>query len=337
MTGHRIGVVGIDLISASIAYALQEAKQSLEIIGYDADPAVADLAKVRGAFDAVRREPGPACEGAELVIVAQPLADMERTFAAISSHLDSGAVVTDTARLKSPVLCWADDSLPDHAFFVGGHLVLNPAIVGLEHLQGLGDARADLVEEALYCFTPSPRTPNAAIETCSWLAYTIGANPFFIDAQEHDGLLAGIEGLPGLLTIALLRTTVDTPGWEEMRKFAGRRFATATEAVDEMSTARPSLLLNRENIVHRLDVLIEELTRLRRLLDQGDEDALTKTLAKAAEGRSRWMSQRRQGMWADRSTFDAEDVPSTGKQISRMLLGNLASRLKRTPGESEAE
>lgn len=337
MSTNRIAVVGIDVISASVAFALQERNEPLEIIGYDADPAVADLAKVRGAFDAVRRKPGPACEGAELIIVAQPLAEIENTFTAIAPHLERGAVVTDTAYLKAPVLRWADDLLPKYVSFIGGHLIPNPAIAGLEGLGGLGDARTDLLKEALYCFTPSPRTSSAAIDACSWLAHAVGGNPFFIDAKEHDGLLAGIEGLPGLLTIALLRTTIDTPGWEEMRKFAGRRFATATEAVDEMSTDRPELLLNRENIIHRLDVLIEELLRLRRLLDRGEEEALTDTLAEAAEGRSRWMHQRRKGMWADRSSFDTKDVPNTAQQMGQMLFGNLASRLRRTPDESKED
>ncbi len=337
MSTNRIAFVGIDLISASIAFALQERQETLELVGYDTDPALADLAKVRGAFDIVRRKPGPACDGAELVIVAQPLADIERTFAAISPHLEPGAVVTDTARLKAPVLRWADDLLPDHASFVGGHVIPNPAIVGLESLEGLGDARADLLREALYCFTPAPSTSSAAIDACSWLAYAVEGTPFFIDAREHDGLLAGIDGLPGLLTIALLRTTIDTPGWEEMRKFAGRRFATATEAVDEISISRPSMLMNRENVLHRLDLLIEELARLRRLLDQGDEEALTETLAEAAEGRSQWMNQRRQGMWTDRRTLDTQDASSTAEHVGQMLFGSLFSRLKRTPGESESE
>lgn len=334
MSSNRIGIIGIDLISASIALALRKREEHIELIGYDADPAIADLAKVRGAFDDVRRKPGPACEGAELVIIAQPLADMERTFAAISSHLEDGAVVTDTARLKAPVMRWAEDLLPEHVSFVGGHIVPNPAVVGLRGLEGLDDAEAGLLKEALYCFTASPSASSAAIDICGWLAYAIEANPLFIDVKEHDGLLAGIEGLPDLLTIALLRATVDTPGWKEMQKFAGRRFATATEAVDDISSDHPSLFLNRENVLRRLDALIEELAHLRRLLAQSDEEALQEALAEAAEGRSRWMKQRRRGMWAREGAFDRRDVPGAAQQLGRMIFGNLASRLGRAPDES---
>lgn len=337
MSSNRIAIIGADVVSASIAFALQERQESLELVGYDADPAVADLANVRGVFDDIERKPGTACEGAELVIVAQPLATMESTLAAIAPHLAEGAVVTDTAPLKEPVLRWAANVLPEHASFVGGHLIPNPAVVGLQALEGLDDASADLLREALHCFTPASNTPSAAIDVCSWLADAVGANPFFIDVKEHDGLLAGVEGLPDLLTIALLRATVDTPGWEEMRKFAGRRFASATEAVDELTTRRPSLFLNRKNVLQRLDALIEELTHLRDVLKRGDGEALEQTVSEAAEGRSRWMKERRQGMWTERNTFDTRDVPSAARQMGRMIFGNLASRLKRAPDESSED
>jgi len=337
MSNNRIAMIGIDPISASIAYALHKRDEPIELIGYDADRTVADLAKVRGALDDVRRKPGPACEGAELVIVAQPLAELESTFAAIGPHLEEGAVVTDTARLKGPVLRWAEEILPERAFFVGGHVIPNPAVLGLRTLDGLKDADAELLREALYCFTPSTRTPSAALDLCSWLAYAVDAQPFFIDVMEHDGLLAGVEGLPDLLTIALLRTTIDSPGWQEMKKFAGRGFATSTEAAETIDRRHPSLFLNRENVLGRLDALIEELTHLRGLLAQADEEALTDAVTEAVKGRSRWMRQRAKGMWSVEGTFDSRDVPSAAKQLGRMFFGGLASRLHRDRGESEEE
>jgi prephenate dehydrogenase len=336
MSSDRIAIIGINLISASIAFGLQAHKEPIEVVGYDADRAVADMAKVRGAFDSVTRKPGPACEGAELIIVAEPLADIEKTFAAIAPHLEGGAVVTDTARLKAPVLRWAGDFLPQGVSFVGGHLIPNPAVVGLRSLEGLDDASADLLREALYCFTAAPSASSRAIDLCAWLAYTVGAHPLFMDVTEHDGLQAGVEGLPDLVTIALLRATIDTPGWEEMRKFAGHRFVTATETIDD-ADRHPSLFLNRENLLHRLDGVIEELMHLRNMLSQGDEEALAQAFVDAARGRSRWMRERRKGMWSEDGTFDTRDVSGTAQQIGRMFFGNLTSRLRRAPEESEED
>jgi hypothetical protein len=157
-----------------------------------------------------------------------------------------------------------------------------------------------------------------------------------MDMIEHDGLQAGVEGLPDLLTIALLRATIDTPGWEEMRKFAGRRFVTATEAIDD-TNRRASLFLNRENVLHRLDALIEELTGLRALLSRSEEEALTEVFDDVSQSRARWMRERRKGMWSEEGSFNTRDVSGSAEQIGRLFFGNLASRFRRTPGESEED
>ena len=336
MSTDRVAIIGINLFSASMAFGLKAYKEPVEVIGYDADPAAADMAKVRGAFDSVSRKPGPACEGADLVIVAEPLASIGQAFAAIAPHLERGAVVTDTARLKAPVLRWADDFLPEHVSFIGGHLIPNPAVVGLRPLEGLDDASADLLREALYCFTAAPSSSSGAIDVCAWLAYALGTHPLFMDVTEHDGLQAGVEGLPDLLTIALLRATIDTPGWEEMRKFAGSRFVSVTESIND-TERHPSLFLNRENLLHRLDALMEELMRLRGVLSRGDEEALVEAVTEAAQGRSRWMRERRKGVWSEDGTFDTRSVSGTTEQLGRMFLGNLATRLRRAPSESKDE
>lgn len=337
MKANRVAVIGINIISASVALGLREHKEPIEIVAYDADRAIADLAKARGVFDEVKRKAGPTCEGAYLVIVSERLADIEGTFSEISPHLEAGAIVTDTARLKAPVLRWAEQFLPEDVSFVGGHCILNPAVIGQGSPEGLGDASADLLKDALYCFTPSPLASRAAIETCSWLAHSIGAHPFFLGVDEHDGLQAGVEGLPDLLTIALVRATVDTPGWEEMRKFATYRFAAATEAIEDAVKQHPSVYLNRENIIRRLDTLMEELMYLRTVLAEADEEIFAETAAKAANSRDRWMKERRRGIWSDPDPAGTQDVPGAAQQVGHMLFGNLASRFDRTRGDSEEE
>ena len=153
---------------------------------------------------------------------------------------------------------------------------------------------------------------------------------------EHDGLQAGVEDLPDLLTIALLHATIDTPGWEEMRKFAGSRFVSATEAIGD-AERHPSLFLNRENLLHRLDTLMEELMRLREMLSRGDEEALAEMVTEAARGRSRWMRERRKGIWSEDGTFDTRSVSGAAEQLGRMFFGNLATRRRGGRGESEED
>lgn len=331
MSFNRVAIIGTNCVSLSIALALKAEKEPPEIIGYDAEKLPADLARAQGAFDQVERKPGRACENADLVIVAGPLTAIRETFADISSYLKPDCLVTDLARLKAPVMQWAEELLPDNVIFVGGHLILNPAVVGSDPIEGLDEASDDLLAEALYCFTTPPGTSSAVINALTDLAQMLDAHPFFIDVTEHDGLQSGVEGLPDLLSIALLRATVDTPGWEEMRKFAGHRFATATTIttettdIDERHTAA---FLNREHIVRRLNVLLTELVYLRDMLSKDDAEEVEKAFAEAVKGREIWVGERERGMWAREQSIGSDQIPGLGKQIKGMFLGQRPSQRK---------
>jgi len=334
MDFKQVAIIGANCISVSIALGLKAQKEPPKITGYDAEAVAADLARAQKAFDQVERQPGRACRNADLVIVAVPLPAIRETLVAIAPHLQPGCLVTDTARLKAPVMHWAEELLPESVSFVGGHLVPNPTIVGFDSLEGLDAASADLLKGALYCFTTPYRTSNAVINACARLAEALGACHFFIDVTEHDGLQAGIKELPDLLAIALLRATVDTPGWQEMRKFAGYRLAAATEAADDAHERHTAVFLNRENVLRRLNVLLRELVHLRDLLTQDDAERLENIFVEAAESRARWLEERVQGMWTRERAGYAGNIPAAGEQIKQMLFGNMTTRLKKKADRS---
>jgi len=242
-------------------------------------------------------------------------------------HLKPGCCVTDTANLKAPVTRWAEELLPKNVCFVGGHPILNPVTAGLQSPEELEKvASDDLLKGALYCLT-SPVGPCAeAIDAFVGLAEELEAHPFFIDATEHDGLQSGVEALPDMLAIALLRATVDTPGWQEMRKFAGRHFAVATEAAGDAHEQCAAIFLNRENVLRRLDVLLSELVRLRDLLTHDDAEPLEKAFIAATEGRARWTKERGQGMWGGERATGMDNVPSISEQVGRMFFGDRLAR-----------
>ncbi len=327
MIFKQVAIIGVNCISASIGMKLKEHKSPPEIVGYDREAVAADLARSMGAFDRAERKLSRVCQGADLVIVAEPLAAIRDTFEAIAPHLEPGCLVTDTAPLKAPVMCWAGEMLPETVYFAGGHIVPNPAIAEFDSLESLSEASADLLVEALYFFTTPGDLPNA--DACADLAAALGAHPYFIDATEHDGLHAGVEGLPELLAVALLRATVDAPGWEEMRKLAGRSFAAVVNAADSGDERRTSVFLNRENVLLHLDILLGELVHLRDLLSQDDPEPFEEIVAAVAEGREGWIRERERGMWTKERVFSKEAMPTLGRQFSQMIFGgSLTRRLK---------
>lgn len=333
MRFKRVAIIGANRISVSLALGLKAQTEPPEIIGSDADVALARKAHGMGAFDRQEHRADLACRDVDLVIISTPLSAVRETFTAIAPYLQPGCLVTDTAPLKTPVLRWAAELLPESVSFVGGHVVPNPAIVGFDQSGGLDDADAGLLKNALYCLATSPQTSGAAVNRLVALAVMLEAQPLLMDATEHDGLQAGIEALPDLLAVALLRATVDTPGWREMCKFAALRFAVATHNAADAHERHSDLYLNRENVLLRLDGLLDELSHLRNLLADGDEEALAGTFTAAAEGRERWIAEREQGMWVkELGIADTSRLPSPGDRFLQMLFGSAAGRRNRKSG-----
>jgi prephenate dehydrogenase len=336
MSFSRVAIIGADPISVSLALALKAQPSAPDIVGYDPNPLPAQLAREKGAFDrAERRLERAVPKDADLVIVAVPLAVLRDTLSALASCLPAGCLVIDTARLKAPVMAWAAELLPAAVPFVGAHVLPDPARVGLEPLSSIDDASAGYLKGALLCFTPPAGAAAQVIDRLTELALLLEAQPFFVDVTEHDGLQAGVAELPELLAAALTLSTIDSPGWEEMRKFAGARFASATAPDEDSASARRALFLNRENVALRLNGLLSELIPLRELLTRGDAEALERALATAAEGRAVWLEQTRRGMWGREDGPTMDGVPTSGERIGRLFVGERAfERLRGPKGRS---
>ncbi len=331
---NRVAIIGADCVSVSLGLALKAQQPAPAVVGYDANPLRARIAREMGAFDRIEpRFERVVPREAELVLIALPLAELRAALAELAEHLPAGCLVTDTARLKGPVMEWAATLLPPGVHFAGGHVLLNPATAGLRnpHDMDIEEASASLLKGALYCFTPTPHTPTAVINRLTELAAIAEAQPFFVDVIEHDGLQAGVDELPDLLAVALTLATVDSPGWQEMRKFARARFAAATETDEERGEYRSAIFLNRENLVLRLNGLLTELIRLRELLTQGDAKGLEQAFATAAARRAGWIEETKRGMWGQEGGPSMEDVPTSGEHMARLLVGERAIQRLRGP------
>lgn len=329
---ERVTILGANGTSSSIALGLKAHSEQLSITGFDPDASAATRAHKQGIFDRVVRRLDRSCRNADLVIVSLPLTSIQEAFAAIAPHLQPGCLVTDTAPLKIPVLRWAKELLPNEVSFIGGHLIPNPAIVGFRTLEMVEEPGADLLKGALYYLVPLPGTPQTVIETFTRLAELLSAQPLFIDATEHDGLQAGAEDLPGLLAVALIRSTLGAPGWKEMVKFAGYRLAVATEASDSTIEQSYSVFLNRENVLLHLNAILGELVQLRENIANGNAEGIETAFMGAAEIRAHWFAERERGMWTGERDINLDHAPSAGERLGHLLFGNrLLVRKRRKP------
>lgn len=317
MAKSRITIIGTGLIGGSIGLALKKAKVDAEIVGHDKNSDAARRAQKMGAVDKTDWNLPSSCEGASMIILATPLDGVRESLPAIAPVLAPGVIVTDTATTKAPVMEWAK-ALPEGVHFIGGDPGLSPK---RGSARGIDAATADLFQGATYSLTASTTAASTAIETMTNFVSLLGAKPYYIEASEHDGLMAGVQHLPALLATALGAVTIQSSGWHELGKVAGPDFRTATElAPTDAKTARDQFLAHGGDLLRWIDAVQQSLTELRGMVERGDAAGIEKLVEKLSGERERWLS----GNLGD--TGPAVDMAAATPSLGRLFLGSLADR-----------
>jgi len=269
--------------------ALEKAKKGkgVEIVGFSRRAETVATAKECGAIDLAASDLISAVTDVDLVIIATPVMTTKEILASISEHLSPGCVVTDTGSTKASVMKWAEEYLPPGVSFIGGH-----PMAGKE-TSGLAEASADLFKGCIYCLTPSASATGKAVRAMERLVKSVGGRPFFIEAEAHDNLVAGVSHLPMLLSAAFVTTTTKSRVWPEMAMLAAggyRDFSRLASGGPEMN--RDICFTNRKRIVSWLDRYIEVLKEYRHSVAE-DSAELERMLAQAREAREKWLRGRK--------------------------------------------
>jgi len=255
-----------------------------EVVGYlRRSEAVSDVLKL-GVVDRVEMDLERAVNEAELVIIATPVLAIREVLAHIAYYLSPGCIVTDTGSTKFEVMRWAEDLLPPTVYFVGGHPMAGKEIHGIQA------AEAGLFQGHIYCITPAKKTPPWAVDKVATMVKQLGSEPFFVDAQEHDNLVAGISHLPMLLSATLVSATTKDTSWDKLSKLAASGYRDLTR----LASGNPEMnahicFTNKQAIIHWIDEFTAELTKYRQLVNMGDK-RLEEILGEANRARHEWLN-----------------------------------------------
>jgi prephenate dehydrogenase len=294
----RVTVVGLGVVGRSIGLSLKRGKTKFEIIGHDKDGEAARRAFKAGCVDRTEWNLISACSGADLVVLCIPLSGIADTLKALASDLKPSSVITDTASLKLPVLSWAREALPDTARFVGGHPILSSqSALPVE-------PSADLLSGAVYCLTPATDTPPDALQMVSGLVEAMGALPYYLDAAEHDGLIAALEQVPWFLAAALQVMAGASPARRELMQLSGPGFAAMTQPLDGNVENLVDLCIhNAANLQRWLNALESQLAVLREFVCAQNRDSLLKAFAASSAMRDDWLKKGAEGSTVDYRDF----------------------------------
>ena len=282
----RVAIIGLGLIGGSLGLALKKAEgKNFEITGYVRRPEAASLAMSRGVVDRVETSLDAAVRGAEMVVIATPVLTIREIMSRIADSLSPGCIVTDAASTKAQVIKWAGELLPQTVDFIGGHPMAGREAYGMQA------AEADLFQGCVYCLTPPDGVSPQAVDRLVDMVKRIGATPFFIGAEEHDKLTAGISHLPFIISAALVSSTAREPSWDRMSFLAASGYRDLTRLASGNPEVNAHICrTNREAILRWIDRFIKELERYRKLVSSDDE-RLEEALAEANRLRQKWLSK----------------------------------------------
>jgi len=310
MAHNRVAILGTGLIGASIGLALKAARPQTQIAGYDASGD--NLRRAQGVKAIDRRGSlRDVLTDADLVIVSTPVGSMKALFEEMAPLLPVHALVMDTGSTKAQVLRWATDLLPDGVRFVGGHPMAGKTETGPDA------ADAKLFQGAVWCLAPLPTAPRDAIDEAVRLVESFGASSYFLDPDEHDGLVASVSHLPFLMSIALIGHLGREKSWRETASLAAGGFAYTTHLADSDPQMFADIMrTNRDNITRRLDMYIDELSTLREAI-ASDDPGLKDQFARAQALHQDWLAGRAQGQASE----GENPLPTTRSMLTGSLFG----------------
>ena len=283
---EQVAIIGTGLIGASIGLALKRLTPAPRVIGCDLSGAARRAASGLKAVDRATGNLADAVRDADLVVVAVPVRAIELVFREIGPLLRPGTVVTDTGSTKRRVMAWASELLPEGVSFVGGHPMTGRATAGSD------GATAALFENAVYCVSPSTSADPKAVENVVKAIEAFGSVVYFVEPDEHDGLVASISHLPFVASNAVMLSAATDRGWREARTIAAGGFATITNLCENDSRMFADVCLtNPDQVTRQIDRLVEELGELRALIQAGD-DRIYDRFAEAQRLHQDWLAGR---------------------------------------------
>ena len=281
------------LIGGSVALALKNAHGSnigvTHIVGVSRTEKSLNTALQLGVIDQAETSIKAACNDADVILIAAPVAQTKAILQSIKPHLNSKTVITDAGSTKGDILECAREILGEQfGQFVGGH-----PIAGAEK-SGVAAAKSDLFLGKNVVLTPTLETNIHTVHRASELWRACGANVSEMSAETHDSIFAAVSHLPHLLAFALVDDIASRPNAEQLFSFAASGFRDFTRiAGSHPEMWRDISLANKTALLSEIDAFENELTQLKQLLTSEDGAGLQALFERASIARNNWAESKK--------------------------------------------
>ena len=281
---EQLGLIGCGLMGGSFALALKQAGLVRRVVGYSKSPSTTERARELGVIDVAAPSALLAAAGADLVLLAVPVAATEATLKSIKHLVTRDMLVMDVGSTKNDVVQAARTALGSQiGSFVPAHPVTGREVAGVEF------ADAQLYRGCQVVLTPTERTLGAQLRKAEQLWQALGCKVRQMSPEAHDQAFAAVSHLPHLLAFAFMQSICGQAEGDTFLALAGPGFRDFTRiAAGEPKMWRDILLANREHVLEQSQHFQQALHTFEQAMRTGDAQALEDMLTLASGARAHW-------------------------------------------------
>lgn len=285
---NKLAIIGVGLIGGSLARALRRAGACAHVSGYGRDVTNMQKAVELGVIDEYSSDLKTVVQGADMIVLATPLATMEPLLREMAPAIGPSTIITDVGSAKGSVVEAARvaSAVPLQRF-VPGH-----PIAGTER-SGVEASFADLFVDHMVILTPLPENEPAAVTTVTRMWEICGATVVNLAVDRHDQVLAATSHLPHVLAYALVDSLASMDEHDDIFRFSAGGFRDFTRIASSSAEMWADICVaNRHNLLNVLGRFELRLDAMAALIENGDRDALRDLFAEAKHTRDTMLAER---------------------------------------------
>lgn len=285
---NQITLIGVGLIGGSFVLDLKRKGLVRRVVGIDSDRHNLERALERKVVDeaaaGINRQ---SIAGADLVLIATPVATLPAICTQVAPFLSANAVVSDVGSTKQSALAAFAGNLAGHL----PNCVAAHPIAGSDRHGALA-ARFGLYEGKKLVLCPHEQQNSEALNLIGSLWRAVGADTFTMSAQEHDAVFAAVSHMPHLLAFAYVHQIRDHAQGQTYLNFAASGFRDFTR----IASSHPAIwtdicLANRQSLLDLIEGQQAQMEAVRSLLESGDTERLYRYFEEAKATRDKWLAE----------------------------------------------
>ena len=278
------------MMGGSFALALKRAGLVKRVVGYSKSPSTTDRARQMGVIDVEAPSALLAVSGADIVLIAVPVAATEATFKSIKHLVTPNMLIMDVGSTKREVIDAGRRALREQ---IGCFVPTHP-IAGKE-LSGVENADVDLYVGRQVVLTPIDRTGPVQVQQAVDVWAALGCRVVKMTPEGHDAAFAAISHLPHLIAFALMNSISGQSAGKDFLSLAGPGFRDFSRiAASDPTMWRDIMVSNREELLEQSKVFQRALQELELMIQNGNIDTLLERIEHASATRANWSMSKQQ-------------------------------------------